>query len=104
MVRSREVFSCASGFGSDQIKATIGTLGHRGTRIVFLDLLVNGSRFRGIGLTKQIGEMTYVAWRFGRTTNVMVARQVPMHRLFRLGCHTCEREEGKVVPPSTDAL
>jgi anti-sigma factor RsiW len=37
--------------------------------------------------------LTYVAWHTGRTNCVMVARSVPMHLLFRLACHACEKQE-----------
>lgn len=35
----------------------------------------------------------YVAWRSGRTNNVLIARVMPMHLLFQLACHACERQE-----------
>jgi anti-sigma factor RsiW len=37
--------------------------------------------------------LTYVAWRSGRTNCILVARTVPMHLLFRLACHACEKQE-----------
>lgn len=37
--------------------------------------------------------LTYVAWHTGRTNCVMVARSVPMHMLFHLACHACEKQE-----------
>lgn len=37
--------------------------------------------------------ITYVAWPLGRTNCVMVARAVPMHRLFQFACHASERLE-----------
>jgi len=37
---------------------------------------------------------SYVAWRSGRTNCVMVApSKVPMHNLFRLACHACEKQD-----------
>jgi hypothetical protein len=42
---------------------------------------------------RKTGDLTYVAWSFGRTNCVMVARTVPMHLLFRLACHVSEKLE-----------
>lgn len=42
---------------------------------------------------RQMGGLTYVAWSFGRTNCVMVARTVPMHLLFQLACHVSEKLE-----------
>jgi anti-sigma factor RsiW len=43
---------------------------------------------------RKMGGLTYVAWSFGGTNCVMVARAVPMHLLFQLACHTSEKLEG----------
>lgn len=37
--------------------------------------------------------VSYVAWRSGGVGNVLVAQAMPMHRLFQLACHACERQE-----------
>lgn len=42
---------------------------------------------------RKVGGLTYVAWSFGGTNCVMVARSVPMHLLFRLACHASEKLE-----------
>jgi anti-sigma factor RsiW len=42
---------------------------------------------------RKMGGLSYVAWSFGRTNCVMVARAVPMHLLFRLACHASEKLE-----------
>jgi anti-sigma factor RsiW len=42
---------------------------------------------------RKMGGLSYVAWSFGRTNCVMVARDVPMHLLFRLACHASEKLE-----------
>jgi anti-sigma factor RsiW len=42
---------------------------------------------------RKVGGLTYVAWSFGGTNCVMVAKAVPMHLLFRLACHTSEKLE-----------
>jgi anti-sigma factor RsiW len=42
---------------------------------------------------RKTGGLSYVAWSFGRTNCVMVARDVPMHLLFRLACHASEKLE-----------
>jgi anti-sigma factor RsiW len=36
--------------------------------------------------------ISYVAWRSGPIGCVLVSREMPMHRLFQLACHACERQ------------
>lgn len=45
-------------------------------------------------LVGKTGDYAYVAWTSGKTNCVMVARAVPMHLLFHLACHACEKQEG----------
>lgn len=35
----------------------------------------------------------YVAWRSGKTNCVLVSQAVPMHLLFQLACHACEKQD-----------
>ena len=37
--------------------------------------------------------VSYVAWRSGGVNCVLVSREMPMHLLFQLACHACERQE-----------
>ena len=37
--------------------------------------------------------VSYVAWRSGGINCVLVSREMPMHLLFQLACHACERQE-----------
>ena len=39
--------------------------------------------------------VSYVAWQSRGLQCVLVSREMPMHRLFQLACHACERLEGK---------
>lgn len=41
--------------------------------------------------------LSYVAWRSGGVNCVLVSREMPMHLLFQLACHACERQERSVV-------
>ena len=38
--------------------------------------------------------MTCITWRSGNVNNVMIAQNLPMHTLFHLACHTCEKQGG----------
>jgi len=42
---------------------------------------------------RKTGDLAYVAWHSGKIDCVMVAQAVPMHELFHLACHACERQE-----------
>lgn len=37
--------------------------------------------------------LTRITWRTGNTRNILFARALPMHTLFQLACHACERQE-----------
>lgn len=44
-------------------------------------------------VAQRSGGISYVAWRSRGVHYVLVSRAMPMHRLFQLACHACERQE-----------
>lgn len=73
-----------------------------GTRVSLFQMDARRLAPRGLGqmpaqvesyVAQRKDGVSYVAWRSGGVGNVLVAQAMPMHRLFQLACHACERQE-----------